>query len=107
MKLELLMKQAGLRISDRPVVHAACEKSEAYGGEPASAIELPNGKIVTGRTTDLLGSSSAMLLNALKELAGIPDEIHLIPPWFLSRCKSLKPSPWVAEIRDFTPMRYS
>lgn len=90
MKLELLMKQAGLRISDRPVVHAACEKSEAYGGEPASAIELPNGKIVTGRTTDLLGSSSAMLLNALKELAGIPDEIHLIPPMVFEPMQKLK-----------------
>ncbi len=90
MKLELLMKQAGLHISDRPVVGAACKKSEEYGGEPASAIELPNGKIVTGRTTDLLGSSSAMLLNALKELAEIPDGTHLIPPMVFEPMQRLK-----------------
>lgn len=90
MKLEFLMKQAGLHISDRPVVEAACKKAAEYDGEPASAIELSNGKIVTGRTTDLLGSSSAMLLNALKELAGIPDSTHLIPPMVFEPMQRLK-----------------
>ncbi len=89
MKLEVLMKQAGLSTDNRPVIAAAISKAEAYG-EPASAIELPDGKIVTGRTTDLLGPSAAMLLNALKELAGIPDEYHLIPPVVFEPIQDLK-----------------
>ncbi len=89
LKLDFLMKQAGLKISDRPVIEAACKKDEEYDA-PASAIELPSGKIVTGRTTDLLGSASAMLLNALKELACIPDEIHLIPPMVFEPIQKLK-----------------
>ncbi|MDD6807078.1 MAG: DUF1846 domain-containing protein [Oscillospiraceae bacterium] len=88
-KLEFLMNQAGVKKSDRPVIEAACEKANQYD-EPASAIELPNGKIVTGRTTDLLGAASAMLINALKELAGIPDEIHLIPPIVFEPIQQLK-----------------
>ena len=63
-KLELLMRKAGLTEADRPVVAAAESKSEETG-QPAAAIELPNGQIVTGCTKSLLGATSAMLLNAL------------------------------------------
>lgn len=89
-KLELLMKQAGLSADDREVIAVSLAKSRDNGGVPAAAIELPNGHIVTGRTTDLLGGCSAMLLNALKELAGIKDEAHLIPPMVFEPIQALK-----------------
>lgn len=76
-KLELLMKQAGISTSYREVISAALQRSESTNG-PAVAIELPDNKIVTGKTTPLLGASAAALLNALKVLAGIPHEVHLI-----------------------------
>ena len=71
------MKQAGVSTADRPVVAAAEARAEETG-EPAAAIELPDGTIVTGKTTELMGSSSAALLNALKKLAGLGDEVHMI-----------------------------
>ena len=67
-KLELIMKQAGLSVEDRPVVNAALTREEETG-HPAASIELPDGRLVTGKTTDLLGASAAVLLNSLKELA--------------------------------------
>ena len=70
-KLELLMKRCNTSTADRKVVTAALEKAELTG-EPAVAMELPDGTIVTGKTSDLLGASSACVLNALKALAGIP-----------------------------------
>ena len=76
-KLELLMRQAKVDASIRPVVAAALSVAEETGN-PAAAIELPNGEVVTGKTTDLMGASSATLLNALKALAGIEHEKHLI-----------------------------
>ena len=88
-KLELLMKQAGITIEDRPVVSAAKVKAEATG-EPAAAIELPNGQIITGQTSALLGASSAMLLNALKVLAGIEDQVQLISPAAIGPIQDLK-----------------
>ena len=89
MKLEFLMKQAGITAKDRPVIEAAAKKAELTG-EPASAIELPSGEIVTGKTSELLGSSSSMILNALKVLAGIDDSIHLIPPIVIEPIQELK-----------------
>ncbi|MBQ9865498.1 MAG: DUF1846 domain-containing protein [Lachnospiraceae bacterium] len=89
MKLELLMKQAGVSTEDRPVVGAALLKAEMTGA-PAAAMELPDGQIVTGRTTDLLGASAALLLNALKALAGIPDEVKLISPEVIDPIQNLK-----------------
>ena len=89
MKLELLMKQAGVSTDDRPVVGAALLKAEMTGA-PAAAMELPDGQIVTGRTTDLLGASAALLLNALKSLAGIPDEVKLISPEVIDPIQNLK-----------------
>ena len=75
-KLELLMKRCNTSTADRKVVSVALEKAEATG-EPAVAIELHDGTIVTGKTSDLLGASSACLLNALKAIAGIPKDVLL------------------------------
>ena len=88
-KIELLMKQVGVTDDDRPVVDAALIKAESTG-LPAVALELPNGKIVTGKTSSLLGASSALLLNSLKELAGIPDDIDLISSTIIEPVQKLK-----------------
>ncbi len=79
-KIEILMNQAGVSPSDRSVATAACKRSEETDGLPAAAIQLADGHIVCGKTSDLLGPSSSMLLNALKYLAGIPDAVNLISP---------------------------
>ena len=88
-KIELLMKQAGVTVDDRPVVSQAKVKAETTG-EPAAAMELPDGRIVTGKTSELLGASSALLLNALKSLAGIDDEAELISPTIIEPIQDLK-----------------
>lgn len=88
-KIEMLMKKAGTTIADRPVVAAANICAEQTGG-PAAAMEMPDGVILHGKTSVLLGASSALLLNALKYLAGIPDEIQLIPPEFIQPIMALK-----------------
>ncbi|MBQ7725524.1 MAG: DUF1846 domain-containing protein, partial [Clostridia bacterium] len=88
-KIELLMKQAGCSIADRPVVAAALDKAEKTGN-PATAIELADGTIVTGKTSALLGASSSMLLNSLKILAGIPDDINLISPTIIEPIQQMK-----------------
>ncbi len=90
MKLQLLMKQAGISASDRPVIAAALEKENATGGQPAAAIELSDGRLATGKTTDLLGASSAAMLNALKMLANLPHELHIIKPEAIRPIQSLK-----------------
>ena len=77
-KLELLMNQAGLTLGSRPVEQAAHAVSEKTGGAPAAAIELPDGTVVTGKTGPLLGAASSALLNALKKLAGIDQELDLV-----------------------------
>lgn len=89
LKIELLMKQAGVTADDRPVVSAAKVKAAATG-KPATAIQLPDGRIITGKTSELLGASSAMLLNALKVLANIPDEVQLISPSTIGPIQELK-----------------
>ncbi len=88
-KIELLMNQVGVTVSDRPVAAAALAKAEATGA-PATAIELENGRIITGKTSSLLGSSAAMLLNSLKSLANIPDDINLISPTVIEPIQRLK-----------------
>ena len=88
-KLELLMKKAGITCEDRKVVAATLEKAEQTGA-PAAAMELPNGKIITGKTSSLLGASAALLLNALKELAGQEDGLHLISPEVIDPIQHLK-----------------
>ena len=88
-KLELLMKQAHITPQDRKVVSAALNRAEQTGA-PAAAMELPDGKIITGKTSDLLGSSAALLLNALKELAGISHETHILSPAAIEPIQILK-----------------
>ncbi len=89
LKLELLMKKAGITVHDREVIAPALQKA-ALTGAPAAAMKLPNGTIVTGKTSELLGASSALLLNALKILAGVEDEIHLISPTIIEPIQHLK-----------------
>ena len=88
-KILLLMKQLNLDDSVRPVMAAARSRAEATG-HPALAIELPNGEIVTGKTTELLGPSAAVILNALKKLARIPKKAHLISPEVVEPVQELK-----------------
>ncbi|MDD4842958.1 MAG: DUF1846 domain-containing protein [Anaerotignum sp.] len=88
-RLELLMKQVGVSMANRPVIAAAVKVAEETNA-PGAAIELPDGTIVTGKTTSLLGASSAMLLNALKKLAGIPKEAKLISPTVIEPIQKLK-----------------
>ena len=88
-KAELLMRTANLSPEDRPVVAAAKEKADRTGA-PAAAMELADGRIVTGKTSSLLGASSALLLNALKALAGIDDDVHLISPTIIEPIQKLK-----------------
>ena len=90
-KIELLMNQLGISVKDRPVAQAAIEKAEATG-DPAAAIELPDGRIITGKTSSLLGASSAMLLNALKELGGISDDVLLLSPTVIEPIQEMKTS---------------
>ncbi len=89
LKLEFLMKKVGVCMEDRPVVKPALDKAEQTG-KPAAAMELPDGKIVTGKTSALLGASAALLLNALKELAGLDDSLHLIAPEVIDPIQHLK-----------------
>lgn len=88
-KLELLLGQAGLSTADRACA-AAATRTAANTGTPCAAIELENGDLITGKTTELLGCASAMLLNALKHLGGIPDETLLISPQVIRPIQALK-----------------
>jgi len=88
-KLELLMNTLGISPKCRPVVDAALERAEATDG-PAVALQLHDGRIVTGKTTSLLGASAALLLNALKELGGINHDMHLISPIVIEPIQVLK-----------------
>ena len=89
LKLELLMKKVGVTTQQRRVVAPTLEKAEATG-RPAAGMELPDGRIVLGKTSDLLGASAALLLNALKALGGIRDELHLISPVVIDPIQHLK-----------------
>ena len=88
-KIELLMKKAGISPADRPAVAAANIRAQQTGG-PAAAMEMADGTILTGRTSELLGASSALLLNALKHLAGLDDEVKLLPRNFIEPVMDLK-----------------
>ena len=85
----MVMRKAGVSTEDRRVVAPALRVEEATGG-PASAIELADGTIITGKTSDLLGCSSAMLLNALKHLAGIHKSVNLLSPDSIEPIQTLK-----------------
>ena len=70
-----------------------------------TALELPDGKIVCGKTSDLLGASAALLLNALKELAGVDHDLHVISPDAIHPIQQLKTKYLEAKIHVFTLMR--
>ncbi len=89
-KLELVMKQASVLADDREVVKRALDRSIETGDKPAMAIELPDGRIVTGKTSALLGASAAALLNAVKILGEIDKNIHLIDPAVIEPIQRLK-----------------
>ena len=88
-KQEMLMNYLHLTPDMRPCVPAARRKAEETGA-PAAAIELPDGRIVTGKTSGLMGACSAALLNSLKTLAGIHDRVNLIAPMVLAPIQHLK-----------------
>lgn len=88
-KLELIMNQAGISTQDRRVVSYALERS-AQTNSPAAAIQLEDGTIITSKTSNLLGASAALLLNALKHLAGIPHDEHIISPKSIEPIQTLK-----------------
>jgi uncharacterized protein (UPF0371 family) len=88
-KIEILMQKMQITINDRAVVKPALEK-EAQTGAPSCALELPDGRIVTGKTSKLLGSSSAALLNALKVLGDIDDKIDIISSKVIEPIQKLK-----------------
>lgn len=85
----VVMTKAGITADHRAVV-APAREVEQRTEQPGAAIELPDGMIITGRTSELLGCSSSMLLNALKYLAGIPDDMHLLSPGSIAPIQRLK-----------------
>ncbi|MBE6689134.1 MAG: DUF1846 domain-containing protein [Ruminococcaceae bacterium] len=88
-KIDLIMNQLGITTKDRTVAEAAVSVAESTG-MPAVAIELDDGTIVTGKTSSLLGASAAVLLNALKHLAGIDHEKELIAREIIEPIQALK-----------------
>ena len=88
-KLRMILQKTGLSDDDRPVVDAARQRAEQTGA-PALAIQLSDGRIVTGKTSNLLGPSAALILNALKALGGIDKKAHLISPTVIEPIQSLK-----------------
>ncbi len=88
-KLKLLMKQAGVEPAADPAVSTALLKAKTTSA-PAGAMELPDGRIVTGKTSSTLGAASALILNALKTLGNIDDKLHLISSEVLEPICSLK-----------------
>lgn len=88
-KIKLIMKQSGITAEERPVIGAALKKAEETGA-PAVAIEIGENKLVTGKTSTLMGPCASAMLNALKELAGINSDIHLIPPTVIEPVQELK-----------------
>ena len=88
-KIKLLMNQAGITEADRPVIAAALAKA-AETQQPAAAMQLPDGRCITGKTSALLGASAALILNALKALGNIQDDIHLISPIIIEPIQDLK-----------------
>ncbi|MBE6605032.1 MAG: DUF1846 domain-containing protein [Ruminococcaceae bacterium] len=88
-KIKMIMRSVGLDAPHRPVIAAALARAE-QASAPAVALQLADGRIVTGKSSKLLGAPSAMLLNALKALADIPKEVDLISPEILAPVSALK-----------------
>lgn len=88
-KQELIMKQAKITVNDRAVVPVA-NNLALENNSAAAAMELPDGTIVTGSTSDLMGPASAVLLNAIKILGNIDKDVHLISRTFIEPIQELK-----------------
>ncbi len=88
-KIELLMKQEKISADDRKVTLACKQRAEKLG-VPTAAIELSDQQIITSKTSDFLGASAALLLNALKHLAGIDHDVKLIKPEAIAPIQDLK-----------------
>ncbi|RNE48081.1 DUF1846 domain-containing protein [Corynebacterium alimapuense] len=88
-RVAMVMSKAGCRVDDRRVVAPALAVSESTG-EPGCAIELADRSIITGKTSELFGCSAAMLLNALKNLAGLEPQEHLLSPESIEPIQTLK-----------------
>ena len=88
-RIKLLMDKLGLSLANREVAKVALKKSEKEKVN-AIAIQLPNGKIITGKESELLSSASAAILNAVKEITKIPDEEYLLSPSVLSGIFKMK-----------------
>ena len=87
--LELIMNQAGVTTANRRVVQAALDRAKE-SGTPAAALELPDGQIITSKTSKLLGASAALILNVTKHLAGIHDRAKIISPEAIEPIQKLK-----------------
>lgn len=96
---EKLLQKVGVKVTDRPTVNAARKSAESAQENPekgdrgifcGAAIQLPNGDIISGINSPLLHAASALILNALKKLAGIPDEIDLLPEGVIKNVRKLK-----------------
>lgn len=88
-KIELLMRNTKVTVMDRPVVPVTLELAQEKN-VPVASLQLPDGKIITGKTGELLGACAALILNAIKELAGIDDGVHLISPEAIQPIQHLK-----------------
>lgn len=88
-KIELLMNKVGVTPKDRKAVPAAMKREEETR-HTAAAMELPDGRVITGKTSELMGACSALLINALKELAGIDPDTLLITPNVIMPIQKLK-----------------
>lgn len=88
-RIELLMKRIDISVNDRPVVAAANERYEETD-RPCVAIELEDGRIITGRASAVMNSGASCVLNCIKELAELEDELHLISPAVLDPIQKLK-----------------
>ncbi len=88
-RIELIMGQLGITADDRPTVAAAVKKAEETGA-PAVALQFEDGEIITGKTSSLLGASAAVLLNALKKLGGISDDIDILSHSVIEPMQELK-----------------
>lgn len=89
-RLELIMSKLNISKTDRPTVNAALQRSAETDDQPAVALQLPDGRMVTGKTSSLLGPSAAALINALKMMADIPNEVELIAPSAIKQIQTLK-----------------
>lgn len=88
-RIKILIDELGIDISSRKVINVALEKANT-DSKPVIALELPNGKIITGKQTELLSPAGSLILNAIKELSNIPDDVYLLSPAILKPILELK-----------------